>query len=54
LFGHHPLWIVRGLLCRCSPARGITAVLLTEELRVIGLVLPLAIVTALLVVYVGW
>ena len=28
--------------------------LLTEELRVIGLVLPLAIVTALLVVYVGW
>ena len=33
---------------------GITAVLLTEELRVIGLVLPIAIVTGLLVVYFEW
>ena len=33
---------------------GITAVLLSEELRVIGLVLPIAIVTGLLVVYFEW
>ena len=33
---------------------GITAVLLTEELTVIGLVLPIAIVTGLLVVYFEW
>ena len=32
----------------------IAAVLLTEELRVIGLVLPIAIVTGLLVVYFEW
>jgi hypothetical protein len=41
------IWVVMGA--------GITAVWLTEELRVIGLVmLPIAIVTGLLVVYFEW